>query len=301
MSQGPGSPWHPGPIPPERVRTQACSPDGHFYSPIVDTLDVASRSAQIWPEHAETPGIDWNEASHRRILGEYFPRHLPKYDYPEDQRDPAAPREFYSSNPAFGWLDSRALFVLLNEWRPRRMIEVGCGYSTLLAADIGTRFLGGQLDLVGIEPYPPAFLTSGNGLRGLRSLVVDRVERVGFEPFEALERGDVVFIDSSHVSMTGSDVNFLLFEVLPRLRAGVRIHIHDIHLPNEYLPQWVVLENRSWNEQYVVRALLMYSTAFRVLFGSAYAYEHMPEAVATALGDPLGPAMPGGSLWIERT
>jgi hypothetical protein len=158
--------------------------------------------------------------------------------------------------------------------------------STLLAADVNVRALGGAMELTCIEPYPRPFLTSGDGLPGVARLLRERVERVGLEPFLQLEAGDVLFVDSSHVAKTGSDVNFLVFEVLPRLRPGVRIHVHDVHLPHEYLKEWVIGENRSRNEQYVVRALLMFSTAFDV---------------RAALAHPRGLAYGGGSLWIERT
>jgi len=120
------------------------------------------------------------------------------------------------------------------------------------------------------------------------------------DPFTSLQAGDILFIDSSHVAKTGSDVNFLYFEVLPRLASGVRIHVHDILLPADYPKDWVLRENRSWNEQYVLRALLMYSTGFRVMFGCNYAFRGFPGLVAAALGDPNGPSFGGGSLWLER-
>ena len=110
----------------------------------------------------------------------------------------------------------------------------------------------------------------------------------------------MLFIDSSHVAKTGSDVNHLCFEVLPRLRAGVRIHFHDIFLPSDYPKPWALDENRSWNEQYVVRALLMHSNAFRVLFGSSYAFAAHAEALREALRERDGACYGGGSLWIEK-
>lgn len=283
-----------------QIRREALYPDGHFYSPIVDTLDVASRQAQIWPANPVTLGIDWNEAFHREVLTQWFARHYADFDYPEHVDEQREPIRFYTTNSQFGWLDCRVLFVLLREWRPRRMVEVGSGFSTLLAADVNRRFLGGAMQLTCIEPFPRPFLLEP-GVPGVASIRVERAERVGLEPFLQLDAGDVLFIDSTHVAKTGSDVNFLVFEVLPRLRPGVRIHFHDIHLPSEYLQQWVLEENRSWNEQYVVRALLMYSTAFRVLFGSMYAYLTLPDLVAAAVRAADGAPMNGGSLWIERT
>lgn len=250
------------------ARKAAGYSDGHFYSPVVDTEDILSRFDEIWPSPPRPVlGIDPNDAYHLRVLREVFPRHIAAYDYPEVLEDTPNLDRFYTRNSQFSWLDARALFVLLREWRPRRMIEIGSGYSTLLSADVNQRFLDGALELTCIEPYPRPFLTRRDGPPGVRRLIRERVERVGLSWFAELQRGDVLFIDSSHVAKTGSDVNYLYFEVLPRLAAGVRIHIHDIHLPHEYPPDWVIGENRSWNEQYLVRALLMYSTHFRVLFG----------------------------------
>jgi len=132
---------------------------------------------------------------------------------------------------------------------------------------------------------------------GVARLLARPVQEVGLAPFLALEAGDVLFIDSSHVAKTGSDVNFLYFEVLPRLAAGVVVHVHDVFLPDEYPPEWVLDEGRSWNEQYLLRALLMHSRAFRVLFGCHAASRLFPELVSEVFGGALG----GGSFWIERT
>ncbi|MCL2872795.1 MAG: class I SAM-dependent methyltransferase [Betaproteobacteria bacterium] len=166
-------------------------------------------------------------------------------------------------------------------------------------ADINRRFLDGKCQITCIEPYPRPFLKQG--VRGIAKLIEEKVQQVPPETFEALESGDILFIDSSHVSKTGSDVNYLYFEILPRLKTGVKIHIHDIFLPNEYLKDWVLKEGRSWNEQYLLRALLMYSSAFKVVFGCSYAFTVMPEKVKTALSLPNGCTFSGGSFWIEKT
>lgn len=273
-------------------------PAGHFYSPIVDVKDVFERRVEIWPERPRHLGIDFDDASHRAILSEVFPKYISDYDYPDRLDEPEEPGRFYTENPAFSWLDSRSLFVLLREWRPRRLIEVGGGFSTLLAADVNTRFLSGSVEMTCIEPYPEPFLQQS--VPGLDRLIAERVERVDLAEFTKLARRDVLFIDSSHVAKTGSDVNFLLFEVLPRLAPGVMIHIHDIFLPHDYPESWVLQENRSWNEQYVVQALLMYSSAFRVVFGCSYAFHRYPHLVREALQLPGRQAFGGGSLWIER-
>ncbi len=276
--------------------SDAAFPPGHFYSPIVDPEELCEREETVWAERP-VRGIEFDEAATDRILTEWFPRHIDAYDYPEHE-DRSRPHRFYSRNSQFSWLDARLLFVILRELRPRRMIEVGSGFSSLLSADVNHRFLDGSMEFTCIEPYPREFLKSG--ISGLTRLVVSRVELLDVGEFGALESGDVLFIDSSHVSKTGSDLNFLAFEVLPRLAPGVLIHFHDIFLPSEYPREWVIEENRSWNEQYLVRALLMYSTAFRILFGSHHAFLTRPREVAAALGRSDGSPLSGGSLWLRR-
>ncbi|MBS0584392.1 MAG: class I SAM-dependent methyltransferase [Proteobacteria bacterium] len=278
------------------IGIKTAHPNGHFYSPIVDPADI--EPDRIWPANPEILGIDFDDRGHERILRETFPRFMPEYDYPEHLDESPELRQFYTRNSQFSWLDSRALFVLLREWRPRRLIEVGSGFSTLLALDVNRRFLGGRCEITCIEPYPRAFLRDDtpDGKR----LIEEKVQNVALSEFEVLDAGDILFIDSSHVAKTGSDVNFLYFEVLPRLKPGVRVHIHDIFLPHDYMREWVIEENRSWNEQYLLRALLMYGNGFRVVFGSSYAYWRFPELVRDALAHPGGRAFAGGSFWIER-
>lgn len=282
-----------------RAPIKGAHDNGHFYSPVVDPSELQAFQERLWPKDPEILGIDFDDASHERILRESFPEYIGAYDYPELLEESPDLRQFFTRNSQFSWLDARALFVLLRAWRPRRMIEVGSGFSTLLSADVNRRFLGGSMLLTCIEPYPRAFLRSG--IPGVARVLESKVQDVPLAEFAALEAGDILFIDSSHVAKTGSDVNFLYFEVLPRLASGVRIHIHDIHLPHEYLREWVLVENRSWNEQYVLRALLMYSTGFRVVFGCSYAFWRFPQRVIEALALPGGHGFGGGSFWIERT
>ena len=277
---------------------QTAFPNGHFYSPVVDPLDVALRADSLWPAKPECLGFDFGRERHRDILEHTLPRHLPRYDYPEMLEETPTLDRFFTRNSQFGWLDSRVLFAFLNEWKPRRMIEVGSGYSSLLVADVNRRFLGNALDFTCIEPYPREFLKQR--IDGITRVIEAKVQDVNPVEFDKLEAGDVLFVDSSHVAKTGSDVNHLVFEIFPRLRCGVRIHIHDIFLPAEYPKEWVLGENRSWNEQYVIRALLMHSSAFRVLFGCYYAFLEFPELVRSALGLG-GAAFGGGSLWLEKT
>lgn len=274
-------------------------PNGHFYSPIVDPSELLAVESRLWSAAPEVIGVDFGSEYQLHVLREWFPQFIADYDYPEPApAGDAALDRFYTQNSQFSWLDARALFVLMRAWRPSRIIEVGSGYSSLLMADVNLRFLNGSCDITCIEPYPRPFLRSG--IPGLARLLEQKVQDVPLSTFSALQAGDILFIDSSHVAKTGSDVNYLFFEVLPRLQVGVKIHIHDIFLPHEYPRAWVIDENRSWNEQYLVRALLMFSNKFAVRFGSSYAFSRHSDEVRNALALKSGAVFGGGSLWIER-
>ena len=269
--------------------------DGHYYSPIVDTKALRQEEERVWPKLPRNCGIDFNDESQRRWLTGILPKYLADYDYPESLPVGASETQFYDRNSQFSWLDSRSLFAALREFRPRRMIEIGSGYSSLLAADVNLRFLGGAVEITCIEPYPRSFLR--RTVPGIARVIEQRVQEVTLETFDALMPGDILFIDSSHVAKAGSDVNSIYFHIIPRLRAGVIIHIHDIFLPQDYPRDWVIDLGIHWNEQYLVQALLMHPSGFEVMFGCAYAQERLPELVSNTLG---GQLFGGGSLWLKK-
>ncbi len=267
-------------------------PDGHFYSPVIDPGEIEVGRDRIWPdEPANTFGVDFRCDEQRRLL-------LALSATARDFRYPVRPSsdasEFHEANGKFEGLDARIYFCLLRHFRPSRVIEVGSGYSSLLAADVNERFLGSTVKITCIEPYPPAFLRSG--VRGIDAVREEKVQRLPIEFFETLGANDILFIDSSHVVKTGSDAVFLHLEVLPRLRSGVLVHIHDIFLPADYPSDWVLREQRSWNEQYLVQALLTFSTAFEVVFGSNFAALRLSREIEDVFGGRYG----GGSLWIRK-
>ncbi|HEY8329241.1 MAG TPA: class I SAM-dependent methyltransferase [Rhodanobacter sp.] len=265
-----------------------------FYSPLVDVIDVIRRGDTFWHPDPQDLGIDFHTREQTALLAACAP-FLAQYNYPAMGAADAKLDAFYDGNSQFSYLDARMLFALMQLWRPARIIEVGSGYSTLLMEDVNRRLLDGATQITSIEPYPRPFMQR-LGKRGI-TLIEQKVQDVPFDRFTELQAGDVLFIDSSHVVKTGSDVNALIFGVLPRLSAGVRIHFHDVFLPHEYPESWV-REGRSWNEQYLVRALLQFGTNhFRMLFSSAYAATCLPDVVAGALG---GTPQSGGSLWIEK-
>jgi predicted O-methyltransferase YrrM len=271
-------------------------PIGHFYSPITDADSLRANAGRIWDHASTSLGIDYNDAQHIQVLQEWFPRYMTGWNYPVDG-DAHSPSGYFLNNDQFSHVDARALFVLLQALKPKRVLEVGSGYSSLLTADVNHRFMQSQIDFTCIEPYPRDFLR--RGFPGLTRLLQCKVEDLPMQTFAELQSGDILFIDSSHVSKTGSDVNFLFFDILPRLRSGVLVHVHDIFLPHEYPREWAIEQCRSWNEQYLLRALLMFSTRFRPFFGALYARLMHPTLLAQALAQPEPPAIAGGSFWIQ--
>jgi hypothetical protein len=215
---------------------------------------------------------------------------------------PAAPtgdtREYHSANEMFSRLDAWILQAMLRRFRPRRMIEVGCGWSSLMTARVNRDELRLSMDFTCIEPYPPEFL--GDGLPGISRLIRSPVEQVPLDHFLELREGDFLFIDTSHTVKTGGDVVFLLNEVVPRLSPGVIIHIHDIFLPWDYPPDWVLV-GRQWNEQYAVRAFLGFNSAFEIMLSVAWLSQFRRDLLNASVPDyPIGYDDGGGSLWLRR-
>ena len=140
------------------------------------------------------------------------------------------------------------LYALLRRLRPKRIIEVGSGFSSALMLDSNDRFLDGSICSTFIEPYPErlrSLLTEHD--KGRIELLQTAVQSVPRDVFAPPVTNDILFIDSSHVTKIGSDVNYLLFEILPRLKPGVVVHVHDVMWPFEYPKEWL-MEGRAWNE-----------------------------------------------------
>ncbi|OWY60928.1 hypothetical protein B7486_66545 [cyanobacterium TDX16] len=190
------------------------------------------------------------------------------------------------------------LYALLRHLRPKRFVEVGSGHSSALLLDAVDRHLQPGPEITLVEPYPQlvrSLLREGDEER-LQVLEVP-VQEVDPAVFTALEAGDVLFIDDSHVSKVDSDVNHLFFEVLPLLAPGVWVHVHDVFFPFEYPKAWVE-EGRTWNEAYLLRAFLQFNSAFRVAFFSDV-FLRSPRLSALPGAELFGQGC--GSIWLRRT
>ena len=233
----------------------------HFYQPIPDTRTLPDG---LWRNASRLSGIDLNVRTQLRLVREVFPKFRAEYDL-LPQAPTGDPGEFHLNNGAFDGTDALAYYCMIRHFRPRTVIEVGAGHSSRLAALAARR--NGRTRLVCIEPFPKPFL---RGLPGLARLVEKPVQAVGLRSFLNLRRNDILFIDSSHVSRIGSDVNLLFLEVLPRLRPGVLVHVHDIFLPGDYPRDWVLGEHRFWSEQYLLQAFLAFNRGYEVVLANAW-------------------------------
>jgi predicted O-methyltransferase YrrM len=276
-------------------RTQGFVPPGHFYSPIPSLEQVLAAEQRIFadpPRRLE--GIPMDEEGQLRLLRELRAFH-------DDQPFGAEKREglrYYFDNPAYSWSDAILLHGMMRFLKPRRIIEVGSGFSSCMMLDTNDRFFDGGIDITFVEPFPELLNSLIRPSDREHTAIVDSpLQEVGLEVFDALEADDILFIDSTHVSRIDSDVNRILFDILPRLKPGVYVHFHDILWPFEYPREWV-MEGRAWNEAYALRAFLQFNPAFRVVLMNTFMQRFHREFFERHL--PLCLKNTGGSLWLRK-
>lgn len=186
---------------------------------------------------------------------------------------------FYYNNDSFGSGDAEIWYSVIRFLKPARIVEVGCGMSTLLAREALRRNAAesppSACRHICIEPFEAPWL-EGLGVEVLRT----PVERTDGSAFEDLGPGDILFIDSSHVIRPGGDVLHLVLEVLPRLRPGVVVHVHDIFTPRDYKSTWIREKKRFWNEQYLLEAFLTLNPEFQVMLAVNLLAHRAPDLLA---------------------
>jgi len=255
-------------------------PPGHFYSPIPSTTEVRQRESAIFD--ATSPvvsGVDMNEAGQLQLFSALcaFYHEQP---FPITRQNGL---RYFFENGAFSYFDAIIFYSMLRHLKPRRVIEIGCGYSSSLLLDTNERFLGNSVSCTFIEPYPEllkSLLKDGDSAR--ITLIPTNLQDVDLAVFDQLEPNDILFVDSSHVSKTGSDVNHELFEVLPRLRSGVYIHFHDIFHPFEYPKAWVY-QGRAWNEAYLLRAFLQHNDTYAIQLSNSFLEQFHRDVIAAEM------------------
>lgn len=251
----------------------------HYYSPIPDTrgLDRA-----VFENDFSLTGVAMNEEEQLRWLESVGGKYGEEF----------SPRE----NSGLSLADSFMLYATLRERKPEMMVEIGSGESTRISLEAlqKNKEEGHPCRFYAVEPYP------GDYLRGIDlswfTLIEKNVEKTDLD---FLAGADVLFIDSSHVSRIGGDVNFEMLELVPRLKRGALIHWHDIMIPGNYWRDWTMEGNKFWNESYFLHAFLLFNSAFRVRWASRFMQERFFAQLQQAFPF-VTETHRNSSFWVER-
>ena len=269
-------------------------PPGHFYSPLISVDEILANHDQIWNlTDSALSGINLNTAKQKSLAQHFkeFYKILPFEDEANERN------RYHYLNDQFSYGDAVILFSLIMSQKPKRIIEIGSGYSSAVMLDTNELFFDSEIELTFIEPYPDRLKSLIKSTEQCE-IISEKIQHVDLDIFNSLEAGDILFVDSTHVSKTGSDVNAIIFNILPILKRGVIIHFHDIFYPFEYPIDWVLKDQRNWNEAYILRAFLSFNNSFRIIYFNSFITsfnerwfdEHMPLCLKN----------PGGSIWIEK-
>jgi predicted O-methyltransferase YrrM len=284
----------------------------HFYWPVPDVEELSQRE---WPIYAAPPGCDFRLRDQVELARHFSDRYISELNW---NSLPSADSYHYN-NGYFESCDAEVAYCMVREWKPRRIVEIGSGFSTramaqALRANRDRDGLAGEL--VTVDPSPERL--PENGLGDVVTVVVDHVQRLDISLFERLRADDMLFIDSSHVVSVGSDVVREYLQILPRLKPGVLVHVHDIFLPSDY-PRSAVLENLwFWSEQYLLQAFLSFNPEFEVLWSASAmqlsharvldqcfpswsnSYANIPSSQRRFIPTPDGNRVWPSSFWMRR-
>jgi len=275
---------------------------GHYHSTIPDIRDIHRRESRIWPDFPESlPGIDLNEEEQISVLDEFAGYYA---DMPYKEPMTSSTR-YTRNNSVYPISDATALYSMIRKLKPQRIIEVGSGYSSCVMMDTNELFFEDKIQITFVEPYPDRLISlMKNGDLNKYRLIKSELQNMDKDMFLSLQANDILFIDSTHVSKIGSDVNCIIFELLPLLNRGVHIHFHDIFYPFEYPKQWIYRERYWWNENYILRAFLQYNDSYKIVFFNTY-LEHFHKEkyrklIPVGHGETLPDVTHQGSIWLKK-
>jgi predicted O-methyltransferase YrrM len=268
-----------------------------YYSALND-FSFLEANRDLWHDRPMPAAIDWDLDAEMGKLRAIAPYAAELADVPNDM--PPGRPSFHWHNDFWTGFDALMHYCLIRDVKPRRVVEIGCGWSSLLLARaLGQNEREGapQVAVDQVEPYPRTELL--DALPSHWNLHEAILQRAPLEAFEALEDGDICFYDGSHVAKPGSDVVWFFSEVIPRLKPGVLVHLHDVFWPHEYPDEWIFERGQTWNEQYVLQGFLMYNDEFKPLLGThpllAFHYPEVKELFGS-----ITPVIGGGSFWMRR-
>lgn len=265
--------------------------DSHFYSPTYREADLPAHTAV----ERDLPGVDLNEAGQLALLAQF---HFGDELLALPRRQPSETEYGFDMNQ-YGIGDAEIAYSMIRHFKPKRIIEIGAGASTLITLKALERNKsddpGYSCNQICIEPYLQPWLEQA-GIHIIRQ----RVELLDLALFAELEAGDILFIDSSHVIRPWGDVLFEFQRIIPRLKPGVLVHIHDIFTLRDYPETWLREERRLWNEQYLLEAYLAHDPTVEVLCAANWLKHNHFDALTTAC--PLlleHPDREPGAFWFR--
>lgn len=279
----------------ERDQYKTWVPPGHVYSPVPSVDEIKMKEDNIFgviPE--KIPGIDLNEEGQLELF-DRFKGYYKELPFDSEKKENI---RYFFDNLHYSYSDAIVLYCIIRYAKPKRIIEIGSGYSSCVILDTNEIFFGSSITCTFIDPHPDLFLSLIKQSDINRTEIISRkLQEVPLKKFSDLSANDILFIDSAHVAKTGSDLNYIFFDILPNLEKGVYIHFHNIFYPFEYPKEWIY-EGRAWNEAYFLRAFLQYNNEFRIQFFSSF-LEHFHKD-KFALHMPLCLKKLGGSIWIKK-
>lgn len=263
----------------------------NFYSPIPN---LRTLPGSIWERRGELDGVRLDLPAQLEFLGQSLGPYIRAFDLPREKS--SDPHRFFSDNPSYGPGDAEVLYGMIRHLKPRRMIELGSGYTTLLIAETLAQNEGAPADYRVFDPFPTLVTPE---LPGLTELGRTPAEELPVALFSELEAGDILFVDTTHTVKMGGDVNHVVLEVLPSLGSGVVVHFHDVFLPWEYPRSWLEDFGLFWTEQYLLQAFLAFNDEFEImcaLHALSREYPERLEELMPSWGDGASP----GAFWIRR-
>ena len=270
----------------------------HYYDPLPDFRQL--RAAEL-SRRRRFPALrfDWLEQAARlERLGRAFGAEITALRSSPGTGQDAG---FDFDNDYFAGFDAALYYAFIRDLKPRRIIEVGCGYSTRIAHQAlrRNRDEGNPGALTSIEPYPDVRLT---GARIEMTLIEQPIEELDLTLFDSLESGDILFIDSSHAVRTGGDVCRELLDILPALKSGVYVHVHDIFLPRDYPADWLIERRIAFTEQYLLEAFLAYNETFEIVAANHWlSLDHADSVARLWPGvQPPGSFHGRSSFWMRK-
>jgi predicted O-methyltransferase YrrM len=267
-----------------------------YYSPLND-CDFLETNKDLWKDTVLLPSsIDWRMESQLEVLRDLSVYLTELSDVPNDP--PSDCSEFGWNNDFWNNADALVQYGLIRARKPRRYVEVGCGWSSLLlklALELNLSD-GTETAVTLVEPFPNKLLFSNLPTRWAVHQTI--LQRVDLGIFDRLEAGDFLFYDGSHCAKAASDVNYFFFKILPRLKPGVIIHLHDIFLPEEYPESWIFERGQTWNEQYLLQAFLMNNSAYSILIANRFLLNCQPVELETHFKG-IQPIL-GCSFWMQK-